>query len=497
MKENFVIDNRELTQRDVREIIEHKLKLVIHEKQRGYLVSQRELLQNLLKNTAVPVYGINTGFGALCNTIIPENQLNELQLNLVRSHACGFGGNASREICQLTLLLKILSLSKGYSAVSMELLDFLINLYNESIFPVIPHMGSLGASGDLAPLAHLSLCCIGEGFVYFENSTHAAEDIFKQKNIAVPFLKSKEGLALLNGTQYSLALLMKAFWSAKTCYQNANMIAALSMEAFNCNISFLHPEIHQIRNQTGQIHAAGQLRHWLHDSDINLRENKSVQDPYSFRCAPQVHGASYDVILYCEKIINAEINSVTDNPLLVSGNEIISGGNFHAQPLALSADFLCIAMSELANISERRIYQLVCGNRDLPDFLTSEAGLNSGYMIVQYAAASAVSLNKQYCTPSSVDSIISSKGQEDHVSMAANAGIRCNKVVEQTEMVLAMEWMTACRAWHFRKNWKANPGLTKHWKTYLDKVPFKNADHIPAYDYPFAISFLRNLGSLD
>jgi len=493
MKGNYLIGQKSIDQAGILDILKNDLLLGLDPAQRELIQNSRDQLLDILKNNDGPVYGINTGFGALCNTVIPDDQLNTLQSNLVRSHACGFGDLVTPETCRLVLLLKILSLSKGYSAVRIELLDFLIQLYNAKMYPVIPQMGSLGASGDLAPLAHLSLSCIEEGSLYFNNEIHETKSILKEKNIQAPSLKAKEGLALLNGTQYSLALLLNAFWTASACYNNANMIAALSMEAFNCNISFLHPKIHEIRNQTGQIKAAEDLRSWFDGSDTNTRENKSVQDPYSFRCAPQVHGASLDVIHHCEKIINNEINSVTDNPLLISNDEIISGGNFHAQPLALASDFLCLALSELANISERRLYQLICGYRGLPDFLTSEPGLNSGYMIVQYAAAAAVSMNKQLCTPSSVDSIISSKGQEDHVSMAANAGIKCNKVAEQTEMVLAMEWMTASRAWHFRKGWTMNANLLKIWKAYSAHIPFKNEDHIPSMDYQQTISFLKNL----
>lgn len=491
MKGSYLISNNSIDQTGIKEILDQEHILEFDANQRKFIQDQRSRLLSILEKNEKPVYGINTGFGALCNTIIPDDQLNSLQINLVRSHACGFGELATPEICRLVLLLKILSLVKGYSAVSIELIDFLIQLYNAKIYPVIPVMGSLGASGDLAPLAHLSLSTIGEGQVYFNDEIKETNSVLSQHNLTAPFLKAKEGLALLNGTQFSLALLLNAYWKAKSCYHNANRIAALSMESFNCNISFLHPTIHEIRNQKGQIHAANELRNWFEGSDIYSREEKSVQDPYSFRCAPQVHGASLDVIEYCERIINYEINSVTDNPLLISNEEIISGGNFHAQPLALASDFLCIALSELANISERRLYQLICGNRGLPDFLTADAGLNSGYMIVQYAAAAAVSMNKQWCTPSSVDSIISSKGQEDHVSMAANAGIKCNKVAEQTELVLAMEWMTASRAWQFRHQWKMNSKLQQLRNDYIAKIAFNHNDHIPSKDYQPTILFLR------
>ncbi len=493
MNQFYIIQNDPIDQSVIRNILDKNLSLSLSDHQQNFISQRRTQLLKLLENNDKAIYGINTGFGSLCNTVVPDHQLSDLQANLVRSHACGFGDIASPDLGRLVLLLKIISLSKGYSAIRPELIHFLIKLYNLQIYPVIPKMGSLGASGDLAPLAHLSLPCLGEGKVYYQNEVKDAIEIFKIFKIDIPYLQAKEGLALLNGTQFSLALLLHAFWTAKHCYDSANMIAALSMEAFNSNISYLHPEIHQIRNQNGQIQAAQELRKWFDGSDIQQRKDKSVQDPYSFRCAPQVHGASLDAINYCCQIIDNEINAVTDNPLLISTDEVLSGGNFHAQPLALASDFLCLALAELASISERRIYQLVCGLRGLPDFLTNEPGLNSGFMIVQYAAAAAVSMNKQLATPSSVDSIISSKAQEDHVSMAANAGIKCNQISELTEQVLAMEWMTACRAWTFRKNWKLNDKLEAIVTNYHKWIPFKVEDYIPSDDYDKAKSYLRTI----
>ncbi len=491
MNPEYIIGNDPIDQSGIRHILDNNLKISLSLSQGDFISERRNTLHSLLQHNENAIYGINTGFGSLCNTAIPDHKLNDLQANLVRSHACGFGELASPELCRLVLLLKIFSLSKGYSAIRPELLNFLISLYNLQIYPLIPKMGSLGASGDLAPLAHLSLSCLGEGKVYYQNQIEETSKILKLHEIEIPFLKAKEGLALLNGTQFSLALLLNAFWTATHCYHTANKTAALSMEAFNSNISFLHPEIHQIRNQSGQIAAAEEIRQWFAGSDIHHREDKSVQDPYSFRCAPQVHGASFDVIRYCQQIIDNEIQAVTDNPLLISTDEVVSGGNFHAQPLALASDFLCLALAELASISERRLYQLICGLRGLPDFLTSNPGLNSGFMIVQYAAAAAVSMNKQWATPSSVDSIISSKAQEDHVSMAANAGIKCNMIAAQTELVLAMEWMTACRAWTFRKNWKLNEKLETIVRDYQKYIPFKDEDHIPSEDYEKTKFFLR------
>lgn len=493
MNSVYLLGSRDCSIQDIKKILHEDLTLEVELDLKLKLQQQRIKLESILQESDRAIYGINTGFGALCNTIIPDDKLSDLQSNLVRSHACGFGAFVPIPTARLVLLLKIICLCKGYSAVRWELIDFLIQIFNHKFTPQIPEMGSLGASGDLAPLAHLSLPCIGEGILYFESKAYPSYELLSSRNISIPYLKAKEGLALLNGTQYSLSLLFTACDSAIGSYHNSNLNAALSMEAFNCNLGFLHPMIHDIRKQKGQIHAAREISNWFEGSDLSARDKKSVQDPYSFRCAPQVHGASYDAIDYCRHIIENEINSVTDNPLMLSETEIVSGGNFHAQPLALASDFLCLAIAELANISERRLYQLVCGLRGLPDFLTSEPGLNSGYMIVQYAAAAAVSLNKQYCSPSSIDSIISSKGQEDHVSMAANAGIRCNKVAQQTEMVLAMEWLTAARAMHFRPEFKVGTKLKNLLDLYQQQVAFQESDHIPSLFYQKTLDFLKTI----
>ncbi len=493
MQAEFLIYNRTYTLAEVLQALHTNQKLRLSPDQQGILDLRRNQLDSILLNGDNPIYGVNTGFGALCNTVIADEQLTELQCNLVRSHACGFGDLAPDSIVRLCLFLKILCLSQGYSGVRSQLINFLIDLYNHNFFPQIPIMGSLGASGDLAPLAHLSLPCIGEGKIRYNNQVYESLDLLNSAGIKIPMLKAKEGLALLNGTQFSLSLLLDSLFIARQSFHLANMIGACSLEAFNGQSGFLHPKIHEIRRQNGQIQAATEMRAWISSSDLPTRPGKAVQDPYSFRCAPQVHGASLDVIQYVETIATNEINAVSDNPLLISDYEIVSGGNFHAQPIALASDFLGIALSELAQISERRLYQLICGHRGLPDFLTSTPGLHSGYMIVQYAAAAAVSLNKQLSTPSSVDSIISSKGQEDHVSMAANAGIKCRHIARNTQTVLAMEWMTACRALKYRNNLQINPVLSDLVKKYLVEIPFIEEDHIPSDHYEQSTSFLYAL----
>lgn len=493
MNANVIIEDGDLCLEDIIRIWKNKQSIDLANPLWQTVGNCRSTLEKLISNGGESIYGINTGFGSLCNTIIPEFELDQLQYNLVRSHACGTGNHISKDSSRLVLLLKIISLSKGNSCIRTETLKFLIKLYNEDIIPVIPEMGSLGASGDLAPLAHLSLPLIGEGFVWKNDLIISTKDFLQSSDIKIPGLKAKEGLALLNGTQYSLSLLVDACNQSLELITQANYIASLSMEAYDVTLDFLHPEIHQMRKQTGQIQTANNILNILRDTFLDKRSKLMVQDPYSFRCIPQVHGATLDAVNYVSSIAEKEINAVTDNPVLLSDATIKSGGNFHAQPLALCADFLSIALAEIGSISERRLYKLIDGNRGLPEFLTENPGLNSGYMIVQYSAAALVSINKQYATPSAVDSIVTSKGQEDHVSMAANAGIKCLKIISNIRQVLAMEWMTATRAWNFRYNWQLGPILSHLVSEYNKIIPYKKDDHIPSDDYLPTIEFLRNL----
>lgn len=481
---------------DCIKILESKQKIILDASSKKCIVSQRKKLESLIKNSENPIYGINTGFGSLCNTSIDHNQLETLQENLIKSHACGVGDPAADHIVRTTILFKILSLSKGNSAVSINVIEFLIALYNQNCLPFIPSFGSLGASGDLAPLSHLALLLIGEGKIKKGNIWVPAKDILKQKKINPIKLKAKEGLALINGTQYSLALLYSAVIEARRLYHLSNLVAALSLEAFNGRLEAFDSSIHHLRNQQGQINSAREFLQYFKDSNIQTRNKDAVQDPYSFRCIPQVHGASLDAISYIENIVNREINSVTDNPLLVDEDLILSGGNFHAQPLALAADFLSIASAELGSISERRVYQLVSGYRGLPDFLASNPGLESGYMIVQYAAASLVSLNKNLASPASVDSIISSKAQEDHVSMAPNAAWKCLQILINVKQLLTMEWIVATRALHFRSDVRLDKHLQSIVKKYSKVFPFQEIDHIPQELYEGTTNFLEKITCL-
>ena len=438
-------------------------------------------------------YGINTGFGSLCNTQISPDELEQLQYNLLRSHACGTGDLVPQEIVKLMLLLKVQSLSYGNSGVQLETVERLIEFFNNDILPVVYEQGSLGASGDLAPLAHLCLPLFGEGKVWkFEKGK------FEIRNAnELPFkpvtLKSKEGLALINGTQFMLSYAVWCVLKSQQLLHHADSIAAISIDAFDAKLEPFSPQLHAVRPHAGQIQTAQNIRTLLADSEISKRAKVQVQDPYAFRCIPQVHGASKDSVHYISSVVSTEMNSVTDNPnIFVEDDLILSGGNFHGQPLALVLDFLAIAIAELGSISERRTYQLISGLRGLPPFLAKDAGLNSGMMIPQYTAASIVSQSKQLCTPASVDSIVSSNGQEDHVSMGANAATKCLRVMKNTERVLAIELLNATQALEFRRPLKSSTAVETIVDDYRKVVTFVDKDRLLHDDIEASISFLQN-----
>lgn len=430
----------------------------------------------LLQKINVPgsvFYGINTGFGSLCDTQISQGDLIKLQENLLMSHACGMGETVPDDVVKLMLLFKIKSLSLGYSGVKNDTVARLADFLNLGLYPLVYKQGSLGASGDLAPLAHLCLPLIGKGKIGNKPSL----EVLTNHNFNPLTLGPKEGLALINGTQFMTGYGMYSLLLAKKLSRWADRIAALSLEAFDCRKEPFFPQIHEVRKQKGQIETAKNISSLLTDSHLMNGEKKSVQDPYSFRCIPQVHGATRDVLEQVETIFINEINAVTDNPnIFVDDDLIISGGNFHGQVLALHADFLAMGMAELGSISERRIFKLISGERGLPVFLTPNPGLNSGFMIPQYTAASVVSLNKQLCTPASVDSIVSSNGQEDHVSMGANAMLKLIRVVENVRKVLAIELFTTCQALEFRDITKCSSTSQKLVKTVREKIPFIKED---------------------
>jgi histidine ammonia-lyase len=463
---------------------------------RNRVSENRTSFENLINNSDTHYYGINTGFGSLYNIGISNEQIRQLQTNLLRSHACGLGSAVPSNIVRLTLLLKIISLSQGHSAVRKEVIQFLLDLYNNNILPVVPSLGSLGASGDLAPLAHLCLPIIGEGDVVFKREQMASTRALQICGIDTIQLEAKEGLALINGTQYSLAWLIFAIENAGRLSEVIDMCAAMSMEAFDCHPSPLDDDIHQHRRQAGQIQSANTIRNWLEGSEIRNNIKEHLQDPYSFRCAPQVQGATRDVIEYARSIAGNEINAVTDNPLVFEnqdGTRIVSGGNFHAQPLALTADFLSIALSEYGSISERRSYLLLSGQRQLPPALAHQPGVESGMMICQYTAASIVNRNKILSHPASTDSIVTSAGQEDHVSMAAGAGMKLYEIVNNVWKIVAIEWMIACQAMEYRRPFRTSPQLEEKFTAYRQLIAPLSGDRSLSSDIDATENFLRQI----
>jgi len=452
----------------------------------------RNYLDEKMAGSNALFYGINTGFGYLQNVQIDKTQLQELQRNLLMSHACGMGEEVPKEIVKLMIAFKIKSLSYGHSGVQTDTVERLMDMYNNDVLPVIYTQGSLGASGDLAPLSHLSLPLIGLGEVYHAGVKMPASEALKKFDWKPIELKSKEGLALINGTQFMTAYGLHNLVQCDRLIKWANIIAAISYDGFNCTAEPLHENIHAIRSHKGQVETAAAMRELLNGSEIAAQKKSQVQDPYSFRCIPQVHGATKDSFDYILSVFIKEINSVTDNPNIFPDEDmIVSGGNFHGQPLAITLDFLSIAMAELGSISERRTYQLISGQRGLPAFLVSNPGLNSGLMITQYTAAGIVSENKQLCTPSSVDTIPSSNNQEDHVSMGANAATKCKRVVDNVEKVLAIELITAVQALEFRRPLKTSPVLEEIITAFRKEVSFNEADRILHEDMMKAVHFIK------
>lgn len=452
----------------------------------------RRYLDQKMAGSNAAFYGINTGFGFLQDVAIGEDQLEQLQNNLLMSHACGMGEEVPAEMVKLMLMLKIKSLSYGYSAVQLDTVKRLMDMHNNHVLPVVYQQGSLGASGDLAPLSHLSLPLIGMGDVNFEGRRLPAEKVLQDLGWKRIALRSKEGLALINGTQFMSAYGLYCLVQAERLSLWSDVIAAISFDAFDGIGQPFHEKIHAIRPHSGQIATASRMRALLAGSSIAASSKTQVQDPYSFRCIPQVHGASKDVIAHVKQVFMQEINSVTDNPNVFPGEDLIlSGGNFHGQPLAMALDYFAIAMSELANISERRTYQLISGQRGLPLFLVKAAGVNSGFMIPQYTAAGIVSENKQLCTPASVDSISSSNNQEDHVSMGANAATKAYRVVQNAEKVLAIELLSAAQAMEFRRPQQSSPFIESLLKAFRSTVSFVEKDRVLHNDMMQALAFIK------
>lgn len=488
------ISSAKLTYKKIYEIIREDYKLSLSEESTAKILKCRHYLDQKIASQKEPVYGITTGFGSLCDTSISHDELGTLQRNLVMSHACGTGDEVPQEIVKLMLLLKIQSLSYGHSGVQLQTVQRLIDFFNEGVLPVVYEMGSLGASGDLSPLAHLSLPLLGLGEVNYKGKRFPALDVLHVFNWQPIELQSKEGLALLNGTQfmsaYGVSCLLKTFRLSML----ADVIASISLDAFDGRIEPFFEQVHLIRHHKGQIDTAARIRKLLEGSELIKRDKIHVQDPYSFRCIPQVHGASKDSVNYVAYVFSNEMNAVTDNPTIFPDEDmIISAGNFHGQPLALALDNLAIALAEWGNISERRTYQLLHGKRGLPPFLVANPGLNSGFMIPQYTSASLVSQNKQLCSPASVDSIESSQGQEDHVSMGANAATRTHRVVLNLERILAIELFNAAQALDFRRPAKSSPFIEDFVQAYRKKVDFIEEDKLMYPEIEKSVQFLREV----
>ena len=487
-----IISTKKLTIKKVNEIITKGMKIALSEEAKNAIEKCRKFLDSKMGDIGRPVYGITTGFGSLCNISIPEKELSTLQHILVMSHACGTGDQVRPEIVKMMILLKVQSLSYGYSGVQLATVERLIDMFNNDIIPVVYQQGSLGASGDLAPLAHMCLPIIGMGEVHYKGEVRQAAELWEELGWEPIRLQSKEGLALLNGTQFMSAHAVWSLIKAERLSDWADKIGAMSLEAYDGRIEPFYPQVHEVRAHKGQIDTAANIREILEGSEIIKQKKVHVQDPYSFRCMPQVHGASKDAIAYVKSVIETEINSATDNPTVFPDEDlIISAGNFHGQPIALPMDLLSLAMSELANISERRIYKLISGQRGLPHFLVAKPGLNSGFMIPQYTAASIVSQSKMLCMPASADSIPSSQGQEDHVSMGSNAATKLVRIVENTERVLAIELFNAAQALEFRRPLKSSWTIEKIFVKYRKVVPFIDDD---TYMHPLiekSIEFIR------
>ncbi|MDD4696158.1 MAG: histidine ammonia-lyase [Fermentimonas sp.] len=494
MKNIYLIGQSELVIEDLEWIVSNNIKVELAPEAKERIQKCRDYLDRKIEKEQVPIYGITTGFGSLCEHTVSNDDLSTLQENLVKSHACSVGDEVAPLIVKLMFILKAHALSLGYSGVQVATVQRMLDLFNNDILPIVYDKGSLGASGDLAPLANLFLPLIGVGDVFYKGKKQDIGHVLDEFGWEPIKLQSKEGLALLNGTQFMSAHGVYAIMKVKRLSARADLIAAVSLDAYDGHIEPFEEKLHLIRPHLGQLETSQNVRRFLEGSEIISREKNHLQDPYSFRCVPQVHGATKDAIDYVKSVVHTEINSVTDNPTIFPDDDmIISGGNFHGQPLAVAYDFLAIAIAELGNISERRTAQLILGKRGLPEFLVANPGLNSGFMIPQYVAASVVSQNKMYCTPASIDSIVSSNGQEDHVSMGATSAIKLLKVMDNLDIILSIELMNAAQALEFRRPLKSSPIIEKVVKEYRKEVPFIDEDIVMYKEIRKTVSFLNRL----
>lgn len=491
---NYIIDNQHISFEELEQILASGAKVELSESTKKSILHCRAYLDEKVEQSEGLIYGINTGFGSLCNTAISKEDLSQLQRNLVLSHSCGMGEEVPHEIVKRMLLLKVLGLSKGNSGVQLETIERLLFYYNENIFPVVYQQGSLGASGDLAPLAHLCLPLLGEGEVDYNGKRISGKELNETFGLEAIVLQSKEGLALLNGTQFMSAYASYCLSHSQKLWTKFNEVAALSLEAYDGRINPFQANVNVIRNHPGQIETAKIFRNLLAGSEIVAQEKAHVQDPYSFRCIPQVHGATRDTLNHCQNVIEREINAVTDNPTIFPDeDDVVSAGNFHGQPLALVLDFMAIAMAEMGSISERRVYKLISGTRGLPPFLVANPGLNSGLMIAQYTCASIVSQNKQLCTPASVDTIDSSNGQEDHVSMGANAATKLYRVIQNCYSIIGIELLNASQAFEFRKPLKSSEKIEALYESFRKEVNFIETDLNTSVEMKKAVEFVKRM----
>lgn len=456
--------------------------------------ASQAVVANIVESGAA-VYGINTGFGPLCTTRISKEETRILQSNILKSHSVGVGDPVATEIARLMLVLKLHSLAQGYSGIAEATLDRMLWHLEMDAIPVVPSQGSVGASGDLAPLSHLFLPLIGLGKVEYEGKTMTGQELFRQTNLKPLDLGPKEGLALINGTQFIAAHAVKVVEVLHGCLSHADIIAAMMIEGLQGSIKPFHEDLHRVRPYKGNQHVAARMRAMLSDSEImeDHIDCDRVQDPYSLRCIPQVHGASRNAWLHLKELLEVELNSVTDNPIVIDEALTISGGNFHGQPLAMTIDYACLAASELGNISDRRIYLALEGNSEgVPKLLMDDTGINSGYMILQYTTAALASENKGLCFPSSADSIPTSMGQEDHVSMGSIGGRKALRVLQNIEKILAIELLTAAQAFEFRKPMKSGAILDAVHQLVRQHVSFAQEDRVFGEDIERGIVLIQS-----
>ena len=492
MNSTYVISSQEITISDIADIIDYHKRVMLSPESEQLITHCRQYLDEAISRAGRPLYGITTGFGSLCNISISADDLSKLQENLVKSHSCGCGDAVDPEIVKIMMLNKVKSLALGKSGVQLVTVQRLLDMFNDDMIPVVYQQGSLGASGDLAPLANMCLPLLGLGDVVWKGKRMVASEALEAKGWQPIRLVSKEGLALLNGTQFMSSHAVWAIIRLRRLSALADKIGSLSLDVFDGRIEPFGDEVNMARPHPGQLATARAVRHYLEGSPMMAAHKQHVQDPYSFRCMPQVHGAMKDALSYVTRVIETEINSVTDNPTIFPEEDlIVSAGNFHGEPIALPMDYLAVAAAELGNISERRTYRLISGARGLPSFLVANPGLNSGFMIPQYAAASIVNQSKGLCWPTSCDSIPSSQGQEDHVSMGANSATKLCRIVDNTERVLAIELFNAMQALDLRRPARTSPLLEEWYSRYRLEVPYLENDTVMSPLIEASVNFLR------